>query len=231
MRRIVLTLSLALMAVPALAMNLTEDGAAKCAIIVANDALRLQRYAAEELQFFLQEMSGADIEIVTQTESVAPEDGGPGHRIFIGPSEVALAAGVDSGELAPESIRILTVGEDLIVTGGDLIGPGDRDDPLGYNNQRGTLFAVYDLLQDQLGVRFLWPGELGTEIPSQPTITIPDLDIYEVPQIRQRHLRTAFKSSFLDRIETFTGPLDREPWTVSAAETRVWLTRRSKSVV
>ncbi len=225
MRWIALAVSLTFALAPALAMDLTEDGVANCAIVVADDALHLQRYAAEELQYFLQEISGAEIEIVTATDSLAPEDGGPAHRIFVGPSEVALAAGINADELPPESIRILTVGDDLVVTGGDVIGPGDKDDPRSYNNQRGTLFAVYDLLQDQLGVRFLWPGELGTEIPAQPTVTLADLDIYEVPQIRQRHLRTAYKSSFLDRIETFTGPLDRGPWTVSAEETHVWLTR------
>jgi hypothetical protein len=223
--RTAILLSALLTALPAGAMDLTEGGEARCAIVLPDDAARIVAYAAEELQYFLQEMSGAEIPIVAAGECVSPEDGGPPHRVFIGDSDVAAELGLYTHELAPESIRILTAGDNLIIMGGDLIGPGDKDDPFSYNNQTGTLFAVYDLLQDQLGVRFLWPGELGTEIPSLPTITIPDLDIYEVPQIRQRKLRTAFKSVFLNRIEASTGPLDRGPWTASAEDTRVWLKR------
>ena len=224
MRSLVL-LGLLAASAPAMAMVLTEDGEARCAIVVPDDALNLQTYAAEELQYFLQRISGAQVPIVKASESVAAEAGGPAHRIWVGPSQAARDAGIDPGELAPESIRILTSGEDLIIVGGDVIGPGDKDDPFSYNNQTGTLFAVYDFLQDQLGVRWLWPGETGTVIPPLSTITVGALDISEVPQLRQRHLRTPFKSTFIESIEKSTGPLDRDQFAALGHDTDVWMKR------
>ena len=46
---------------PAAAIDLTEDGEARCAIVLAEGAPRIVSYAADELQHFLQEMSGAEI--------------------------------------------------------------------------------------------------------------------------------------------------------------------------
>ena len=38
----------------------------------------------------------------------------------------------------------------------------------------GTLFAAYEFLEKYLGVRWLWPGELGEHIPYRRTITLPE---------------------------------------------------------
>ena len=38
----------------------------------------------------------------------------------------------------------------------------------------GTLLGVYEVLEDYLGVRWLWPGDLGTYVPRRNTIVIPD---------------------------------------------------------
>jgi len=217
---IAITLTLAIM-LPCAAMNLTEDGQARCVILLPDDALAIHRYPAQELQYFLQAMSGATIAI--RPESERPID--VEHRIYVGPTSAARAAGIDIDALEPEAIRILTAGDDLFILGGDKIGPGDRDDAFNYNNQRGTLYAVYDFLQDRLGVRWLWPGETGTVIPDAPTIAIGDIDILEVPQLKQRHLRTGIRGSLLERIEAFSGPLDRELAGQLAGDETTWMRR------
>jgi len=214
---------------PVVAMTLTENSEARCAIVVPDDAWRLQTYAAEELQYFLQQISGAEIQRMTESDlAELPADDRPNHLISVGPTSLAAKAGIQVGELPPEAIRILTVGDDLIIVGGDVIGPGGRDDPFSYNNQTGTLFAVYDFLQDQLGVRWLWPGEVGTVIPKRSTIVVGKLDIYEVPQLKQRRLRSAFnwsRQSFREKIENYTGPLNDEVWQKCARDENVWLKR------
>ena len=50
---------------------------------------------------------------------------------------------------------------------------------MGLSDQ-GILFAVYELLE-QLGVRWFVPGEIGTDIPQNSTITVPHQDIIQHP--------------------------------------------------
>ena len=45
-------------------------------------------------------------------------------------------------------------------------------DPLNMNTSAGTLFGVYEWLDHDVGVRWLWPGELGTYVPSLPTMAL-----------------------------------------------------------
>ena len=206
---------------PAVAMDLTVDGTPNCAIVVPDEAMQIHRFPAEELQTHLAAVSGAEIPIVA--ESDCPAD--VAHRVYVGPCKAAAEAGIDAEALEPEAIRILTAGEDLLILGGDRIGPGDRDDAYSWHNQVGTLYAAYDFLQDQVGVRWLWPGETGTVIPDAPTVSVGEIDVHEVPEIKQRKLRNTIRSTFLNRIQEFTGPLDGETIQRLQKDERDWLRR------
>ena len=59
---------------------------------------------------------------------------------------------------------------------------GDRLDIYGYNVQ----FAVADFLERECGVRFLWPGELGTVIPKGEVKTLADGYYGFQPQFSRR---------------------------------------------
>ena len=59
---------------------------------------------------------------------------------------------------------------------------GDRLDIYGAN----TEFAVYDFLERECGVRFLWPGKLGTVIPQGKVKTLADGDYAYQPQFAIR---------------------------------------------
>ena len=59
---------------------------------------------------------------------------------------------------------------------------GDRLDIYGYNVQ----FAVADFLERECGVRFLWPGELGTVIPRGTVKNLPDGYYGYQPQFSRR---------------------------------------------
>ena len=203
---------------PAAAVDLTVDGEAACIILIAEDAPEIVRFPARELQHYLQAISGAEIAIRPESERPIGIN-----RIYVGDTSAARAMGIDVDALEPEAIVIRTMGDDLFILGGDRIGPGDRDDAMSVNNQVGTLYAVYDFLQDQLGVRWLWPGETGTVIPDMPTITIGDLDIHEVPQLKQRKLRTGTRTSMIESIEQSAGPMNREMASRMAAEENSWM--------
>ena len=46
--------------------------------------------------------------------------------------------------------------------------------PLATENvHTGTLLGVYEVLEDFLGVRWLWPGDLGTYVPRRSTFVVP----------------------------------------------------------
>jgi hypothetical protein len=62
-----------------------------------------------------------------------------------------------------------TIGDDLILAGG---------------HPRGTLYAVYTFLEDEVGCRW-WTASAST-IPRNPTLEIADLEVQHVPAIKYR---------------------------------------------
>ena len=73
-----------------------------------------------------------------------------------------------------------------MATGRNTIPPGD---PLNMNTSAGTLFGVYTWLEHDVGVRWLWPGDLGTFVPSLPTIMARPYNRMISPQFFQRAIR------------------------------------------
>ena len=62
----------------------------------------------------------------------------------------------------------------------------DRNARAGAIRSSATRFAVSHLLDRHLGVRWLWPGTLGTYVPKQSTIILPPLDITTRPDLVER---------------------------------------------
>jgi len=146
-----------------LGINVAEDSEAKAAIVIAPDAPETQRHAAAELAYFLQQITGAKFEIVN-----SPVAGKA--SILIGPEAAKLACPDFSTDgLETDSIVIRTVGNDLILAGGQ---------------PRGTLYAVYTFLEDHLGCR--WWSSTESTIPKKPTIKVENLDIRYVPPLEYR---------------------------------------------
>jgi hypothetical protein len=82
---------------------------------------------------------------------------------------------------APEEFIVETVAEALHVFGGDT-APGGL-------SCLGTLYGVYALLEEQLGVRWLFPGENGEVVPRRATLTLPALARREQPRVAKRRIR------------------------------------------
>ncbi|NUQ02172.1 MAG: DUF4838 domain-containing protein, partial [Armatimonadetes bacterium] len=109
----------------------------------------------------------------------------PAGRIYLGPCRAAAAAGLNPAGLKSDGFYLQTRGGDLFIIGRD--GP---EDPLQTTTLAGTLMGVYELLETQLGVRWLWPGELGTEVPRRTELTLPDLNLRYEPPLLQRQVRS-----------------------------------------
>lgn len=153
---------------------LVENGKARATIVLGANASETARQAASELQTYVERISGARLEIRNEYEAVS------GPRIFIGSGEAVKAEGLDvpsgfTSRMKEEGYVIRTMGRDLVLA-------GNEEDPY-----RGTLFAVYDLLEG-LGCRWFFPGPFGEVIPKLDTITVKDVNRIERPDFRFRNI-------------------------------------------
>jgi hypothetical protein len=200
----------------ALQLTLIREGSPTSVIVTARRPQESQALAALELQEHLQTMSGATVPIVAEDELQASTRG---VRILVGASGLTRQLGMDPKSMEPESFVIKTTEDALILVG---------EDAGGSNPRMGTLWAVYDFLQDQLGCRWIWPGEIGRVVPHRPTVAIGRLDIRETPEIKirgfrmtaQEKHRVAYEREGLGQFLEFGAAYD-----AISEDERVWLRR------
>lgn len=143
--------ALCLVGLPARALDLARNESALATIRVPADASGPELHAARELADYLEKISGASFSI---------ENGpGPGPAIEVGWTEAILATGLDVDALGPEEWVVRSVGDRLWLTGG---------------KPRGTLYAVYHFLEDELGVRWWTPWD--ETVPRRKRLRIGALD-------------------------------------------------------
>ncbi|HOW85348.1 MAG TPA: DUF4838 domain-containing protein [Candidatus Aminicenantes bacterium] len=143
--------------------DIARHGRARARIVVAAGAPETERFAAEELALFLHIVTGASF-------PVTGDAGRPGGRLLVGPGAAAWAAAEpDAADLAPEEIVVRTVGGDLVLAGG---GP------------RGTLYAVYQFLEDVVGCR--WWTSTASRMPRRPSLTVGTVSIRFKPPLEYR---------------------------------------------
>jgi hypothetical protein len=144
---------------------LADNGKSDWKIVVGADAIPSERHAAEDLQHFLQEISGAHFPIV--------EDDAPYgcNEIIVGDNKHLSRTGVqtDFRKLGSEGFDIRTVGGALIIVGG---------------RPRGTLYGVYAFLEDYLGCR--WFYRKVCRIPRRDKIEIGEIRDEQIPVLEYR---------------------------------------------
>jgi hypothetical protein len=162
---------------------LARDGASPYVILLPEQPHPAERTAAQELQAFLKQVTGAELPVLSEVQAT---QGKP--AIAVGPCRLAasIAPGLDLASLGADAIVLKTSGPNLL-----LAGP----------RPRGTLYAVYSFLEDVVGCRW-WTATEQT-IPSRPTLAIPDLDIVYAPKLisREAFYRDAFDGSFAPRLK------------------------------
>lgn len=145
------------------AIDIAKSGAPGATIVVAEGAIPSEKYAAEELANFLGQVTGGQFKIVPTAPAGTA-------RILVGPDAAQLADPKFSIDgLGAEGIVIRTAGNDLILAGG---------------RPRGTLYAVYSFLEDQVGCR--WWTSTASFIPKKDNLSFANLNIRYVPQMEYR---------------------------------------------
>ena len=140
-----------------------KDGAAACAVVVAEPASLPERHAAGELARFLTEITGAEIPLVHSPQGDSP-------NLLVGETAAKHAdPDFSKNGLGADELVLRTVGNDLILAGGEL---------------RGTLYAVYTFLEDVAGCRWWAPD--ASRIPKIPNLSFGPLDKCYAPPYEHR---------------------------------------------
>ncbi|MGH7956038.1 MAG: DUF4838 domain-containing protein, partial [Opitutaceae bacterium] len=133
--------------------------------------------AADDLQKHIELVSGAKLPRVDK--SAAGTVDGKMVRLIVGAGSLSHELGVATADLESEAYRIQTQGNSIVFVGHDIAGASNA-----------TSWAVGHFLDRYLGVRWLWPGELGTYAPQATTISIRSIDLIGRPALEKRQLRS-----------------------------------------
>lgn len=156
-------------------------------IIVAPEAPPRTREAAATLAEYVAKISGAKPQIIPGVPPSVPD-----RAIWVGvqPAVRTLFADADLNFAHPEETLIIVGDRHVLIAGRDRWDPAHTEAPgrlakkTEVQQEYGTANAVYSFLQDQLGVRWLWPGE--DDVVPRPRITIAPCAIRYHPSIRAR---------------------------------------------
>jgi len=133
-----------------------QEGDAKLPPFVpwGKDTLSIS-YAADFLKENVKSCTGAELPVFTENQAPA---GKP--VIAVGNTALAKKHGIDTRKLPSEGFIIRSVPEGIVIAG--------QVDSEGYD--RGTLFGVYTFLETFCGIRWYFPGKIGTVIPETKNI-------------------------------------------------------------
>src|SRR5271157_3247988 len=145
-------------------LTLVKQEKSTYSICVSETASPSEKHAAEELQKFVEEMSGARLPIVTEAEK--PE----GDLVLVGNSYPIQKLGlrIPYERLGSEGFILRTEGNHVVIVGG---------------RQRGTMYGVYTFLE-KLGCR--WFARDLSVIPKKPTLIVEPLDETQKPAFEYR---------------------------------------------
>lgn len=136
---------------------LVRGGQAQGCIVVASKPNETLGAAIEDLISIIRTMTGAVLPVVPTIDAISA--GSSSVVILTGPAGDAELAGIVSQR--HEAYRLVTRENRLIVAAA---------------NDFAAAHGIYGLLREQLGVRWLMPGDLWTEVPQRTDILIADMD-------------------------------------------------------
>lgn len=182
------------------AVVLVQDGIAQAGIVLSRQATRSAQFAAAELQYHIEKITGTRLPIEQEPGNLENV------KIFVGESDFTRQNGFRSEDFK-EQEYLLSVQPDSIILAGsdrpdfgivdyadektfpdsstrDIYGQGGT----GGFHQQGTCYAVYDFLEDFCGVRWYSPTELGLDFIPRKTLTVEAKRIRRIPDSHHRML-------------------------------------------
>lgn len=142
---------------------LVENGVAKAVVVTADQPSPVTQLAVGELVEHVKKSTGVELEVLTET---MPRPAGM-LPIYVGPTSALREAGDEVEKMAPDEFVFRVAPDGVFLAG--------RDNGEAYSHlsgANGTLHGAYEFLDRALGVRWLWPGELGTYVPRRKTVRL-----------------------------------------------------------
>ena len=132
-----------------------------------------RRYAAKELADYLQKITGEKIPVANAVSKKRIKQGGV---IFVGVSKQTkhLKLGTNQYDFGKGGFLIKVIDGNLYILGHDTSKYAGKIDGRVFG-ETGTYYGICEFLERFAGVRWLWPGDLGTVIPKRKIITIPSI--------------------------------------------------------
>lgn len=151
---------------------LLKDGASDYEIAFHAGASASERFAAEELQRFFEACTGVRLPVKEITSGAGDKP-----MILLGFGPVTRELGIaDPGEsLGEQGYLVKTLAPHFVIAG---------------TPKAGTLYGVYDFLENLLGVRWYAPGETST--PKTELLPLPQMDYLKRPAFLWRHTSYAW---------------------------------------
>jgi hypothetical protein len=167
MRTLLITL-VALLAAHATSLGETliaSRGRSPYRIIISHDAIPSERYAAEEMQKYLEQICGAKLPIGVDTDPIQMREIVLGDNLHLRKLQPTL----DLKQFGTDGFTMRIYASRLIIAGG---------------KPRGTLNGVYTFLEEKLGVRWFTP-EVET-VPKLSRIVLSSFKESRVPALENR---------------------------------------------
>ena len=193
-------------------MEITRNGKPVSDIAIPENAVTSVQFAAKEFRKFIKIVSGADLEIVKETDPRKFAN-----RIFIG----CGAAPADSSVFA---WRIKADDNNLYLHGNDKEIYSTKLNLMRMLSEwritsSGSLLAVYDFADQDLGIRFVRPGDSGISVPVKKTLAVKTVDREGKPRYQ------AVSMSFSNPIKAYGGWKDAAVAEKFTIDCRIWMMR------
>lgn len=154
--------------------NIFSNNKAEAAIVIPEKIYPSLTLALDELKYHLKKATGNDF--AHYSENQVPV-GKYKSLIYLGNCKKTWELGIDFNKLKAFSGGIKTEENDLYIYGNDAKDIKLRRNKRGcLNSSTGSLMAVYDFLEKELNIRWIWPGELGTVVPRVQNIILGDIN-------------------------------------------------------
>lgn len=163
---------------------ITQDGNARSVILIAaqpesspgsRSIPSTVEGAARDLSSYIRQISGADVEV----RKIEPKQLDAAVRELSGRKDTAIVLGALASRWLPKApptgFAIHAAPGIVAIAGGDA---------------RGTEIGVHALLE-QFGVRWFFPGKLGTVIPENKALSVKPQDVSETPSFAARQFQLA----------------------------------------
>ncbi len=157
-------------------LTIVQNHKSTYAIVIPADSSDMLKDAAAELQRCITIATEVTLPIVRDNEAVA------GNIISVGQTKQAKSAGISTAGIKEEGFQIATKNKNLYIIGVDINLTRDGGKSFGSAN------GVYTFLQKYLGVRWLFPDDLGRDVPKQQSLKLNDISFREAPHFVYRSL-------------------------------------------